>query len=82
MVSAHDVAALNERYAPWKIEKSSTRKTVRTMSGLQGRRKLVWLTQARNTDTDEVIYTCEGWSQAARGQALNAILNRRAKEQS
>lgn len=64
MVRKSDVADLNSRYHPWRIEKASA-----------GNRRFD--TQARNVETDEVIYRCEGWTSASRGQALNAILERR-----
>lgn len=72
MVSKSDVASLNERYAPWRIEKawrSGSKYGPNVRGGFD--------TQARNTETSEVIYRCEGWTQASRGQALNAILDKR-----
>lgn len=66
LVSKADVSSLNDRYYPWRIEKAR-------YTGTEiGRSQ--WLTQARNVETGLVIYRCEGWTKASRGQALNAIL--------
>jgi hypothetical protein len=64
MVRTADVASLNERYAPWSIELTTPQREA----------------QARNTETGEVIYRCEGWSQASRGQCLAAILARTLRD--
>lgn len=66
LVRKEDLRNLNARYAPWRIEKAT--------SGKPGEWQTI--TQARNVETDEVFYRCEGWTQASRGQALNAILER------
>jgi hypothetical protein len=76
MVSKSDLAYLNSRYAPWRIEKAPRfRQTPLTTTVTP--RIIGWDTQARNIETGEVIYRCEGWTKASRGQALNAILERR-----
>lgn len=72
MVNKSDVASLNARYAPWRIAKSH----VRSVSG-RGH----FVTVAWNTETCEEIYRGEGWTKASRGQALNAILERRNREE-
>lgn len=70
-VSKADVASLNERYAPWRIEKTRQENPGITYAVT---------TQARNVDTGEIIYRHVGWTQESRGQALNAILERRDAE--
>lgn len=80
MVRKADVADLNARYAPWRIEKVSRRVydvNAPFTSSAPPYRHGGFDVQARNVDTGEVIYRCEGWNQAARGQALRAILERR-----
>src|SRR5437660_5337557 len=77
MVSKSDVASLNQRYAPWRIEK--TYKPA-SLAGIVPDTTRRFVTQARNVETGEVIYSCDGWTNAARGQALNAILERREQE--
>jgi hypothetical protein len=72
LVSKSDVATLNTQYAPWRIEKAW--QNVNPAMGAGSRKK--FFTQASNAETGEVLYRCEGWTQAARGQALNAILER------
>jgi hypothetical protein len=74
MVSKSQIASLNERYAPWQICKAWVPGS--RVGGFRG----YFETQARNTETGEVIYRCQGWSQASRGQALNAILARRFED--
>lgn len=74
-VSASDLKGLNERYAPWRIEKAFA-DAYRSEGGAG------FVTQARNTATGETIYRCEGWSKASRGLALAAILERRASSPS
>ncbi len=68
MVRTADVASLNEVHAPWRIEK---------VYGGSGR---PFIAQARNTATGQVLYRCEGWNQASRGQALAAILEAKAAQ--
>lgn len=67
LVSKSDVADLNERYSPWRIERV----------GYTSDSVSYWETQVRNTETNERIYLCEGWNKASRGQALLRILERR-----
>ena len=69
-VRKEDLADLNDRHYPWRIEKA--RYTGTDIGRSQ------WTTQARNVETGQVLYRCEGWSQASRGQALNAILEVRS----
>lgn len=70
-VSQKDVASLNAAHAPWRIEKARN-----APNGMHTAGTNQWLTQVRNMETGEVIYKCEGWSQASRGLALVAILER------
>ena len=67
MVSKADVASINERHAPWRIVKS--------VKHVGSPNRAAFDTVAENRESGEVIYRCEGWSKAARGQALNAILD-------
>jgi hypothetical protein len=80
MVRKEDVADINSRYAPWRIEKApryrQTPLTVTVPAKVIG-----FDTQARNTETGAIIYRCEGWTQASRGQALNAILEKRQTQE-
>ena len=76
LVSKSQVADLNSRYAPWRIEKAPRYRHSLSSETVTPKR-IGFDTQARNLETGEIIYRCEGWNNASRGLALNAILDRR-----
>ena len=70
MVSKSDVARINAAHYPIVMLKE------RYTGTDVGRNP--WTTMVRDESTGAVLYRCEGWNSAARGQALNVMLGARS----